>query len=173
MSEQHLGRETPRLLDETVWESKIFTGKWVPGGAADHAVIEPATGKQLTTVGMATADDVSQAAEQASSTQTAWAARPFTERAAILRKAGALFEQYADEIADWVVRESGGIRAKAGLETHTAAEECYNAAALAAHPFGEVLRSEQPRLSFSRRIPVARSVSSPRSTSPSSSPSAR
>ena len=43
---------------------------------------------------------------------------------------------------------------KAGLETHTAAEECYNAAALAAHPVGEVLRSEQPRLSFSRRVPV-------------------
>ena len=41
-----------------------------------------------------------------------------------------------------------------GLETHVAAEECYNAPALAAHPYGEMLRSEQPRLSISRRIPV-------------------
>ena len=143
-----------RLLSEPVWESKIFDGEWVRGSADDRIVVEPATGKQLTTVGMATPDDVAAAATKAAAAQKDWAARPYTERAAVLRRAGQLFEQYADEIGEWVIREAGSIPAKAGLETHTAAEECYSAAALAAHPVGEVLRSEQPRLSFSRRVPV-------------------
>jgi len=43
---------------------------------------------------------------------------------------------------------------KAGLEVHTAAEESYEAAAIASHPTGEILRSEMPRLSFSRRVPA-------------------
>lgn len=147
-------RPTPQLLAQPVWESSIFTGEWIRGSAEDHAVVEPATGRQLSTVGMATVQDVSRAADQAARAQVDWAARPFTERAAVLRRAGFLFEQHADEIAEWVIREAGSIAAKARIETHTAAEECHNAAALAAHPYGEVLRSEQPRLSFSRRIPV-------------------
>lgn len=142
------------LLNKPVWESRIFTGEWVAGGGEDRVVVEPATGKQLTTVGTATPDDVAAAATGATAAQKAWAARPYTERAAVLRRAGQLFEQYAEEIGEWIVREGGSIRAKAETETHTAAEECYNAAALAAHPVGEVLRSEQPRLSFSRRVPV-------------------
>ncbi|MHA4848091.1 MULTISPECIES: aldehyde dehydrogenase family protein [unclassified Rhodococcus (in: high G+C Gram-positive bacteria)] len=153
MSTQEHG-SVRRLLDEPVWESRIFTGEWVRGSADDHSVVEPATGKQLSTIGMATADDVARAADRAATAQADWAARPYTERAAVLRRAGILFEQHADEIAEWVIREAGSTAAKAHIEIHTAAEECYNAAALAAHPHGEVLRSEQPRLSFSRRIPV-------------------
>ena len=44
------------------------------------------------------------------------------ERAAVLRRAGALFEEHAAEIREWVVRETGGIAAKADLE---AAEESF------------------------------------------------
>lgn len=142
------------LLSSPVWESRIFDGTWVAGGGEDRCVVEPATGKQLTTVGTATAEDVNMAATRASAAQKEWAARPFSERARVLRRAGQLFEEHAQEIGDWIVREAGGIQAKAGLETHIAAEECFNAAALSAHPIGEVLQSEQPRLSFSRRVPV-------------------
>ena len=52
------------------------------------------------------------------------------------------------------MRESGGIGPKADLEVHVAAEECFEAAALASHPTGSILRSEMPRLSFSRRVPA-------------------
>ncbi|OZC84251.1 benzaldehyde dehydrogenase [Rhodococcus sp. 06-412-2C] len=142
------------LLSEPIWESSVFDGSWISGHGGDLPVIEPATGKQLTTVGTATPEDVDFAVKKAKDAQTLWAARPFTDRAAVLRKAGQLFEAHAAEIGDWIIRESGGITAKAGLETHVAAEECYNASALAAHPHGELLRSEKPRLSFSRRIPV-------------------
>ena len=60
-----------------MWESKIFDGEWVRGSADDRIVVEPATGKQLTTVGMATPDDVATAATKASAAQKDWAARPY------------------------------------------------------------------------------------------------
>ena len=56
------------------------------------------------------------------------------------------------ELEDWVVREAGLPRYFAGALG--AAEEFRQAAALASAPFGHVLPSAQPRLSFTRRRPV-------------------
>ena len=53
--------------------------------------------------------------------QQEWAQAKPEERAAVLRRAGQLFEEHAAEIEDWIVRESGDIPPKAGLETHIAA----------------------------------------------------
>jgi benzaldehyde dehydrogenase (NAD) len=57
-------------------------------------------------------------------------------------------------VTDWIVREAGSIQPKGHFETSMAAQECYEAAALASHPYGELLRSHEPRLSLSRRVPV-------------------
>jgi benzaldehyde dehydrogenase (NAD) len=142
-------------LDEKRWTSNVFLGgEWTPGEGGEFAVTEPATGSRLGRVGQATPGDVTRATRIAVAAQRAWAEVPFTERAAVLRRAGALFEEKAEEIQGWIIREAGGIPPKAGLETHVAAQECYEAAGLASHPVGEVLRSEQPRLSFSERVPV-------------------
>jgi benzaldehyde dehydrogenase (NAD) len=142
------------FLDERPWRGNISLDGWRPGGDGDAAVIEPATGKELARSGRASVADVAEASAVAVSTQREWAARPFNERSATLRRAGQLFLDHADELSDWIVREGGGIGPKAGLEIHTAAEECFEAAGLASHPTGEVLRSEAPRLSFSRRVPA-------------------
>ena len=48
----------------------------------------------------------------------------------MLRKAGDLFGQHADELAEWNVREVGAIRGMAGFALHVAAEECYAASGL-------------------------------------------
>ena len=61
----------------------------------------------------------------------------------MLRRAGQLWEEHAGEIEDWIVRESGAIPPKAQLETHIAAQECYEAAALTSHPAGEVLTTNE------------------------------
>src|ERR1700759_4667105 len=42
----------------------------------------------------------------------------------------------------------------AGFAVHVAEQECYEAASLPSRPYGELVPSEQPRLSMSRRIPV-------------------
>lgn len=142
------------FLDGAPWQANISLGGWHPGGAGDAPVMEPATGEELAKTGRASVADVAKASELAVSAQREWAALPFSQRAAVMRKAGQLFLENADELSDWIVRESGGIGPKAGLEIHVASEECFEAAALASHPTGEILRSELPRLSFSRRVPA-------------------
>ncbi|GAA5030039.1 aldehyde dehydrogenase family protein [Streptomyces siamensis] len=135
------------LLDPTNWQPRPLSG----GG---HTVTEPATGDSLGAVTLATAEDVATAARAASAAQPEWAGLPHFARAAVLRRAGDLFAAHADELRDWIVRESGSIPGKADFELHVAAQECYEAAALASRPVGQILPSEAPRLSYTRRVPV-------------------
>jgi len=143
------------LLDPDVWTDQVFLGEWTAGSGDPYDVVEPATGAVLGRVGSATAADVHKAAERAAQAQRDWATRPYSERAAVLRRAGRLFEEHQTEIEDWLIRESGAIRPFAALQvTSGGADECHEAAALAAAPYGEILRSQQERFSFARRRPV-------------------
>ncbi|MEU6140421.1 benzaldehyde dehydrogenase [Streptomyces sp. NPDC047081] len=135
------------LLDPKTWQSR-------PLSRPEYAVTEPATGDTLATVTLASAEDVGTAAETARAAQTEWARVPHFVRAGVLRKAGDLFAAHADELREWIVRESGSIAGKADFELHVAAQECYEAAALASRPAGQILPSEAPRLSYTRRVPV-------------------
>ena len=142
------------FLDESTWNGKVFNGAWVTSSGGSAPVREPATGDELGRYGVADAEDLSAATERAAQAQRAWAAASFEERTAVLRRAGDLFEQHAEELHGWIMRETGAIPPKAGLETHVAAQECYEAAAIASHPSGEILRSAQPRMSLARRLPA-------------------
>ena len=142
------------LLDAGTWTSKVFLDGWVDGAGGDRAVVSPSTGVEIGRVGLADEADVRRAAARAAAAQREWAAVPHVERAAVLRRAGDLFTQHEQEIADWLIREGGAIGGRAHFETATAAQECYEAAALVSMPYGELLRSTQDRLSFSRRLPV-------------------
>ena len=142
------------LMDEAAWRGKIFLGGWTAGGGGDAPVIEPATGQEIGRIGMAAPADVERAAQVAAAAQPAWAARPHTERSAILRKAADLWLASAAEIEPWGIRESGKIPPAMQFETHVATQEIYEAATLPSRPYGELLPSEQPRLSFAERIPV-------------------
>ncbi|MFJ9033808.1 benzaldehyde dehydrogenase [Streptomyces sp. NPDC102274] len=142
------------LLDPTVWSGKAAIGGWKATSGGTAPVIEPATGEVLERIGNATADDVSAAARHAAKAQPAWARLPYTERAAVLRRAGDVFAQHAEEIQQWLIREAGSVPGKAAFETDTAAQECYEAAALVSRALGEVLPSAEPRLSLARRTPA-------------------
>lgn len=141
------------LLDSDIWESRRFDGTWRTA-ATTRAVVEPATGAELGRVGLAEPGEVAAAAQAALKAQKSWAALPFTERAAVFRRAGQLFEEHGEEIRTWLVREAGSVPAKAAFETHLAVEECFEAAALASAPLGQILPTEKPRLSMTRRVPV-------------------
>jgi benzaldehyde dehydrogenase (NAD) len=135
------------LLDPGTWQPVALSGAVSP-------VVEPATGDTLATVTLAAPGDVADAARSAADAQRAWAATPGFLRAAVLRRAGDLFSTHAEELREWLVRESGSIPGKADFELHVAAQECYEAAALATRPTGQVLAGEEPRLSYTRRAPV-------------------
>jgi benzaldehyde dehydrogenase (NAD) len=142
------------LLDGTTWQGKIFSGGWVGGAEEPFPVVSPSTGEQVAVSGRAGPADVGRAAAIAVQAQKSWAALPHVERAAVLRRAGDLWNSEAEEISGWLVRETGAIPPFAGFQIETSAQECYEAAALASAPYGELLRSALPRLSMSRRTPV-------------------
>src|SRR5215203_1580490 len=124
------------LLDAQVWSGSIFTGEWSSAAGDETAVVEPATGEEIGRIGSAGLDDIARAAARAFEAQGDWARRSYEERAEVLR------------------REGGSVPAKAATETHVAAQECYEAAALPSSPTGEILATAQPRLSLVRRVPV-------------------
>ena len=142
------------LLDPSIWNARLFINDWVNGSGAPIPVMAPGSGERLGEVGCATPADVDRAAHEASLAQGDWARRPPEERAAVLRRAGELWEERSSEIQDWIVKETGSIPAKAGLETHIAAQECFEASSLPTYPQGDVLATNEPRWSLARRRPV-------------------
>lgn len=142
------------FVNESDWTGKIYLGEWTAGGGGSFVVREPATGSDLGRIGAASPSDVARATDRAVVAQRGWAGAGYQHRAAVLRRAGDLWLAHAEEIESWIVRESGSARGKARSEIERAADECHEAAALASHPVGEVLRSRSSRLSFSRQLPV-------------------
>lgn len=143
------------VLDEAAWRGRILLGEqWVESSGGDYPVVAPATGEELSRIGRATGDDVRRAASVAADAHREWAARPHRERAAVLRRAGDLWHQHADEVAWWNVREVGAVPGMAQFAIGVAADECHEAAALPTYPSGQVLATDQDRLSLARRMPI-------------------
>ena len=141
------------ILDPATWSGKVYVDGWRAGAGGTQAVVEPATGERIGEIGLASPDDVYSAAESAATAQRQWASAKPSERAAVLRRAGMLFEEHAEEISTWLTK-SGSIAPKVDLELHTAAIECYEAAGLPGHPHGDVLTSDEDHWSFARRRPA-------------------
>jgi benzaldehyde dehydrogenase (NAD) len=142
------------LLNIEEMAAKIFTGQWTTAHGGDAPVVNPSTGQEIGRAGSASAADVAEACERAAQAQKQWAATAFAERVAIVHKAGRIIEENGAEIISWFTQEAGAGSGMAGFNVHVGSAECYEAAALASQPYGDLLRSEKPRLSFSRQIPV-------------------
>ncbi|MHB1172049.1 MAG: benzaldehyde dehydrogenase [Lacisediminihabitans sp.] len=142
------------FFDPSEWDGKLYSGGWVSGGAGDKPIFEPATGNSIGKFGVASAEDVSRAANSAIIAQESWAAASYQERAGVLRRAGTLIEEHADVLSNWLIREAGSAKGKAGFEAHLVSGAFFAASAIAMAPYGQLLRSSKPRLSLARRIPV-------------------
>ena len=141
------------LKDET-WNGQVYSGGWITpeGGAA--AVIEPATGRELGRIGIATPADVTRAVRKAARRSAPGPPRRTPSAPRSCAGPRLLWEENAAEIEGWVIRESGKIGPAAQFETHVSVQEIYQAAGLPSRPYGELLPSEKPRLSFAERVPV-------------------
>ncbi|CAI09334.1 putative benzaldehyde dehydrogenase [Aromatoleum aromaticum EbN1] len=132
---------------------KGWIGGWTDLDGGVLAVTEPATGERLAEVGLASAGDVRRAAQLAAEAQPAWAAMPFLKRAAIFRRAAVILEREQQAVADWIVRETGGIRPKAEGEVAAVINHLHEAAAMLTQPRGLILPSDEGTLSYARRVP--------------------
>lgn len=136
------------------WSGKVFDGSWVDGAGGTVPITAPATGQRIATVGYASSGDVDHAVEVAGKSQRAWAALTYDQRAAVFRRAATLLADDPGRLVNWLVPESGSGQGKAQFEAGLVVSELEEAAALASEPYGELLRSTKPRMSFARRIPL-------------------
>jgi len=143
------------LYDRHGSADRLFLdGEWIKGGGGSREVVNPSDGGTLGSTGIANTEDVDRAVQAGRAAQVSWAEAPFDDRAKVLRKAGQLLEENAAECADWLMREAGSARGKAGFEAGLVANEAHFAAALALAPTGQILRTAKPRLSLAQRVPV-------------------
>lgn len=110
-------------------------------GAGEHRSVLPFTGAPLATVPLSSPDDVAAAVGRARAAQTAWAAVPPRERAAVLRRFAALVLDRQPDLLDLVQMESGKARVHA-------LEEVLYASQLARH-----YAVAGPRYLAPRRVP--------------------
>lgn len=132
------------------WADSIYSSGWRKvQSLAD--VIEPATGKTLTRIGLANSEAVRDAAASAAKAQRTWESVSFDLRARILRKVAALIEERMPMLANWIVRETGSTSLKANFELGASIRAVYEAAAMPSQPTGLMLPSDRSRLSYCRR----------------------
>ena len=141
------------VLTREIWQDRLFSGGWTAssGGTAD--VREPATGGALGRIGVADGRDVAAASRAAFQAQPAWAEKPYAERAVIFREAARLVRAHAEELREWIIRETGSIPPKADVELAAAEGILNEAAAMITQPQGLLLPSNGTRISMARRIP--------------------
>ena len=144
---------TNSLLDPTVWSGNAYMTGW-RRPAAQRDVREPATGEVLGSIGIAGTAEIADAAKAARAAQPAWAALPYEQRAAVIRKAAAILEAATDDVVTWIVRESGSVRAKAAFEVAITIKALYEAAALPSQPVGTMLASATGTTSLAKRVPL-------------------
>jgi benzaldehyde dehydrogenase (NAD) len=129
------------FLDQDAWAGMIYSGRWGRAQGGVYDVTAPADGSLVASVGNGNAADVSRAAAAAAAAQPAWEATPAAERARILNAAADTFERHGAELIPWIIRETGSIPPKAGIEIEHSAAFLRAAAAAAMEPTRRTLVS--------------------------------
>ncbi len=93
----------------------LINGK--PRAGRDYfETINPATQEMLAAVARGGAEDVAAAVAAAKAAFPAWAGRPATERATLMRKLGDLIARHVPEIADTETKDTGQVIAQTGKQ---------------------------------------------------------
>ncbi|MCC5993035.1 MAG: aldehyde dehydrogenase family protein [Rhodobacteraceae bacterium] len=141
------------FLTQEAWEGKIYSGGWIAGQGGAGTVRAPADDSAVASVGQGGAADVASAAVAARAAQQGWEATPAHERARILNAAADILERNGDELIPWIIRETGSIPPKAGIEVEHSAGFLRAAAAAAVEPAGRIVPSQDGRHEELLRVP--------------------
>lgn len=143
------------LMQASLWEGRIFNGSWKQSNGGSIAVIEPATGEELTRTGMGDAADISIAARTASEVQAEWVQMPTRERADIFYRAAEIIQANFESAKVWIARETGGIFGKAEHELREAVIILRRSAGMLLDSnHGLMLPSASGQLSYAKRTPL-------------------
>jgi benzaldehyde dehydrogenase (NAD) len=145
--------QNQNFLDAERWQGLAFFSDWQKTSAGVADVVDPSTGSVIASVGIGGPADIARAAAEARAAQKAWAKTAGVERAKILNKAADLLEENGAELIPWIMKESGSITAKAGIEIQHGALFIRHAATLATQPTGLMLPSMDERTNYAKRVP--------------------
>ena len=140
------------FLDAATWSGRWFNGNWIKA-SLNADVTDKASGELLSSIGLATPEDLTSSAGIAAQAQFLWSETAPSERASIFRRAASLVETHREELAGWIMRESGGVRAKAESELRSMLTTLHHAASMMGEPQGLMLPTAPDRMSFARRVP--------------------
>ncbi len=127
------------------WHLQPLGGEWCEGSSeTTRAVTNPHSGEELTTIRLATSEDLDIAYRKAEEAQKAWAAQGPSARAAVLYRAVSIFDERKDEIIDWLIRESGSTRLKANVEWGSVRAITLEAASMPGRAHGYTMPSDIP-----------------------------
>lgn len=127
-------------------ETQLFiSGTWADAASRDRIAVEnPASGEVIGHVASAGIADLDRALEAAAKAFPLWRATPAVERAALLRRAGALLRERAERIAPLMTREQGKPLAEALGETRGAADTLDWLAEEARRVYGRIVPARAP-----------------------------
>lgn len=129
----------------TNFDLQFIAGEWVKG--KDDSVnkdTSPFTGETLVEIQQATKDQLDEAFLAAQEAQKQWAQTLPAERTALLHKVIQLMDERREEILDWLIKESGSTRIKAGIELNVARTVTLEAASYIHRVHGEIRPSNTP-----------------------------
>ncbi len=144
--------QKPGRFAESTWSNSLFSDGWQTRPQT-FDVVEPATGMSLAHVAQATPADAKQAAAQARAAQIEWANAPYETRAKVMREAARILESDGEEIARWIIRETGAVPGKGGFEVGFVTRLLYDASGMPSQPQGLMLPGDG-KMSMARRVPL-------------------
>ncbi|MGX7204551.1 aldehyde dehydrogenase family protein [Enterococcus pingfangensis] len=141
---------------ERQFDKQFIGGKWKPGNDLDQVNEDrnPYTQETLTTIQGANTQDVNEAYQAAQEAQKEWIAKTPKERSQVIKKAAALIEAQQAEIMEWLVKEGGATKIKAGLEVNLAKGITEEAASFPLRIESRILPTSSGTESFVMRRPV-------------------
>lgn len=128
------------------FDKQFIAGKWLTGNDSDHVNEDknPYSQETIVTIQGANTDDVDKAYQAAKQAQREWMKKTPQERSAIIEKAANLMEERQAEIVDWLIKEGGATKIKAGLEASLAQGITREAATFPMRSEGKVLPTNKP-----------------------------
>jgi aldehyde dehydrogenase (NAD+) len=146
---------TNSLISEDISKSFI-NGEWTEGKSGRiYEILNPYDRSVVTTVKLATKDQLAEAFEIASKDQKKWAASTVEERREVLSKAAAYLKDNRKEITEIIQKETGSTVLKSNIELHLALEFLEESIKYAdeVHKVREVAGSDE-KLNHIHRLPL-------------------
>ncbi|MGH3649140.1 MAG: L-piperidine-6-carboxylate dehydrogenase [Acidimicrobiia bacterium] len=124
--------------------SGVFAGEWLESTGETNEVLNPATGRSIASVGMASVEDYERVAVSSVETFERWRLLPAPKRGDYLRRLGNALRDNIEALGALVTLEMGKIHPEGVGEVQEMVDICDFAVGLSRQLYGKTMTSERP-----------------------------